>query len=196
MRRLAVAVVASIAVVIGLVAAWRRNPRIGSARMNRVVNPILLRRGLVGAGRSELCIVEHVGRHSGVRRLTPLRAVPTDDGFRIMVPLGLQSHWAQNVLAAGHCRMQLHDTVYELDEPRLLPPGAMPELPMLARALTGGLGFLYLRLHTFAQQQGELEPEAVGDQAAEADAASVDAAGLPPADAAPAPAELAAASAE
>ncbi len=194
MRRLALAVVASIAVVIGLLAAWRRNPRLGSARMNWVVNPVLLRRGAAGAGRSELCIVEHVGRHTGTRRLTPLRAVPADDGFRIMVPLGLKSQWAQNVLAAGHCLMQLHDIVYELDEPRLLPPDAMPELPAIGRWLTGGLGFLYLRLHTFAQHPGQLEPESGAEQPTEAGAAVAEPASDAPPE--PAPAELATTAAE
>lgn len=194
MRRLFMAIVASIAIMVGLIAFWRRNPRIGSARLNRVVNPALLGRGVAGAGRSELCVLEHFGRHSGTRHLTPLHAVPTDDGFRIMVPLGLKSQWAQNVLAAGHCRMQLHDVVYELDEPRLLPAGAMPELSSLTRSVTGGLGFLHLRLHTFAEHPGMLEPEPAAEQPVEAGAPVAE----PPIDATPAtaPAELATAAAE
>ena len=31
-------------------------------------------------------------------------------------PLGDHSEWARNVLAAGHCRLQLRDVVYELDD--------------------------------------------------------------------------------
>lgn len=159
MRRLAVAIAAVIAAGVGVVAIWRRNPRIGSGRMNRIVDPVLMRRGIAGGGRSEVGVIEHVGRRSGVRRLTPVHAVPTDDGFRIVVPLGLQSQWARNVLAAGHCRMQLHDVVYELDEPQLLAPHAMQELSSLARLVTGRLGFLYLRLHRFAEHPGRLEME-------------------------------------
>lgn len=111
-----------------------------------------------------------------------------------MVPLGLKSHWAQNVLAAGHCRMQLHDVVYELDEPRLLPASAMPELSTVARSLTGGLGFLYLRLQTFAQHPGHLEPESAAERPVEPGTAAAESA--PAAAPAPAPAELAAAAAE
>ncbi len=193
MRRLFMAIVASIAIVVGLIAVWRRNPRIGSARMNRAVNPVLMRRGIAGAGRSEVGIVEHVGRRSGARRLTPIHAVPTDDGFRIVVPLGLRSHWAQNVLAAGHCRMQLHDVIYELDEPRLLPASAMSELSTVTRSVTGGLGMLHLRLRTFAQHAGQLEPEIAAEPPVEAGAAGP---GSPTEEMpAPAPTELATAAA-
>ena len=58
------------AALVAAVGWWRRNPRIGTAFVNSVVNPALLRRGLAGYGRSEIGTLEHVGRKSGVRRLT------------------------------------------------------------------------------------------------------------------------------
>jgi hypothetical protein len=162
MRKIvAVVIVAPIAIVAGFVigfgVAWRRNPRIGSGWLNRVANPALVRRGLSGSGKTEIATLEHFGRKSGTRHLTPIHPVPIEAGFRITVPLGMRSEWAKNVVAAGHCRMQLHDTVYDLDEPQLLPPHAMPELGAAAQ-LGGRAGMLYLRLHTFGEHEGALEP--------------------------------------
>src|SRR5512135_1571032 len=103
------------ALATGIVVLWRRNPRMGARVMNERVNPLLVGRGLAGVGRSEIGTIEHVGRTSGTRYLTPVHPEPIESGFRIVVPLGLSSHWVRNVLAAGHCRMQLHGIVYELD---------------------------------------------------------------------------------
>ncbi len=126
--------------------------------MNEVVNPFLVRRGLAGGGRSEVATLEHVGRRTGVRRLTPIHPVPGEDGFRIIVPLGPQSQWARNVVSAGHCRIQLHDTVYELDEPILVNAADVREMSPLARFVFGRLGFQYLLLHRFSEHTGNLEP--------------------------------------
>ena len=59
------------ATVGGAVIVWRRNPRVGSALVNSVVDPRLLQRGLAGGAKSEIGTLEHFGRMSGVRRLTP-----------------------------------------------------------------------------------------------------------------------------
>ena len=65
MRRL-VAITALIATAIGgMVIAWRRDPRIGSAFVNRVLNPWLLERGLAGGRHSEIGPLEHIGRSPG-----------------------------------------------------------------------------------------------------------------------------------
>jgi hypothetical protein len=147
---------AAVAALAGAYLAWRRNPRIGSGFVNRVIDPILLERGLSGAGRSEIGTLEHIGRNSGTRRLTPVHPVPTERGFRIIVPLGIASEWARNVVAAGHCRLQLHDVIHELDEPALVEPGAVPGLPALARQVSSWLGFRYLLLHSLASSAGSL----------------------------------------
>jgi hypothetical protein len=143
-----------------VVAWWRQNRRFGAAFVNRVVNPALVRRRLAGSGRSEIGTLEHIGRTTGTRRLTPVHPEPTVDGFRIIVPLGPESQWARNVLAAGHCRLQLHDTVYDLDEPTLLTPEEIEGLPRLVQRIESYLGFRYLALRTFASAHGELTPEA------------------------------------
>ncbi|HEY6013602.1 MAG TPA: nitroreductase/quinone reductase family protein [Candidatus Limnocylindrales bacterium] len=146
------------AVATGSVVYWRRNPRIGTRFVNAVVNPRLLGGGLAGGAKSELGTIEQFGRKSGIRRLTPVHPEPTRDGFRIVVPLGEHSEWARNVVAAGHCRLQLHEHVYELDEPTMIPASDASDLPRVVRAVMGALGFRYLVLRTFSVNPGVLEP--------------------------------------
>ena len=157
-RSIALVLVGSVTVA---ALVWRRNRRIGTRFVNAVVNPMLVRRGLAGGGRSEIGTLEHVGRHSGIRRLTPVHPEPTADGFRIVVPLGAESEWVRNVFAAGHCRIQLHDTVYELDEPRRVSPAALDGIPRPLRAIERALGFEYLVLHRFGAATGSLVSAAV-----------------------------------
>ena len=171
MRRFVVILAALAAVAGGFVMLWRRNPRVGTSFMNSAVNPLLLRRGLSGVGRSEIGTLEHRGRVSGVLRLTPVHPEPTPEGFRIMVPLGEHSEWAHNVMAAGHCRMQLHGLVYDLDEPALIPASDVEDLPAPARRVMSELGFEYLTLRTFKVNPGTLAVEEQTEPATEAPAA-------------------------
>lgn len=143
--------------VVALVVAWMRYTRIGAGFANDVVNPVLVRRGLSGSGASELATLEHIGRRTGTRRLTPLHAIPTADGVRFAVPLGERSEWARNVLAAGRCRMRYQDKLVELDDPRLLAPTQDPAMhPVLGR-ITEWLGWRYLVLRRVAEQPGDFE---------------------------------------
>ena len=111
---------------------------------------------------------------SGVRRLTPVHPEPTPAGFRIIVPLGMRSEWARNVFAAGHCRLLLHDQVFDLDEPAMVDAGEVQDLPWPLRRVLAALGFQYLNLRTFASHPGSLEM-AEGD-ALDADASNAEAA--------------------
>ena len=167
-RRLLVAI-APIALLAGALAWWRRHPRFGSRFVNEVVNPALLRREVPDASQGNIGTLEHVGRRSGIRRLTLVHPVPTEAGFRITVPLGLGSEWARNVLAAGHCRMQVGETIYELDEPALVPVPADAGVPVPIRLLQAWLGFRWLLLRRFAEAPGALDlPEALAEHPAEA----------------------------
>ena len=157
MRKIILLIAASgTALGAGLV-AWRRDPRVGSAWVNRALNPWLLERGLAGGEHSEIGPLEHVGRRSGIVRLTPVHPEPTATGFRIVVPLGSQSEWAKNVLAAGRCRIGLHEQVYELAAPRFVSPAELKDLPRPLRACMTSLGFRYLVLETVAVVPGRLE---------------------------------------
>jgi hypothetical protein len=144
------------------VRAWRRNPRIGTRFVNAVVNPILVRRRLAGGGHSEIGTIEHVGRSSGIRRFTPIHPEPTKTGFRVLVPLGIKSEWARNVLAAGHCRIHLRDVVFDLDEPVMVAAGDREDLPSAVRRAMSTLGFQYLYLRTFAGQPDREDTAAEG----------------------------------
>lgn len=132
---------------------WRQHRRVGTDMMNRTINPWLQRRGFISGSHGELALIEHVGRKSGTIRQTPIHPMPIADGFRIIVPVGTRSEWARNVLAAGHCRLTIGDRRYELDDPVLETPAAVPDLPRPVRALFGWLGFRYLRLRTVDEDQ-------------------------------------------
>ncbi len=135
---------------------WRGHRRFGAETVNRVVNPWLVRQDVSDMSRGEIGLLEHVGRKTGTVRVTPVHPVRTSDGFRIIVPLGDESQWARNVLAAGHCRMQVGDVVHELDEPSLVDPTGVEGVPALGGRAMAWLGFRYLRLHSFAEHPGTL----------------------------------------
>ena len=159
MSRRSTLVAVSVAAVASLVLIWRNyNRRMGAGVVNRIVNPVLLGRGLTGGAHSELGAIEHVGRVTGMIRRTPVRPVPTPDGFRIVVPLAGESQWARNVLAAGQCRILWRGVIYELDEPHLVPAAECKDLLAPIRLLTSALGVQYMRLHQFADSPVGLEP--------------------------------------
>lgn len=162
MRRFVALILALGVVTGGAVIYWRRNPRFGTGFVNSIVNPTMLRRGLAGGRASEIGTIEHFGRTTGIRRLTPVHPEPTPGGFRIIVPLGPHSQLARNVLAAGHCRLQFHELVYDLDEPTMVPAGVVDNLPAAVRSVASGLGFEYIKLRTFGTNPGMLEPNESG----------------------------------
>jgi deazaflavin-dependent oxidoreductase (nitroreductase family) len=141
----------------GLVLWWRRHPRTGAGWVNRVVDPWLVRQGVFQDSNGELGLIEHVGRKSGIVRATPIHPVRTAEGFRIIAPLGLESHWVRNVLAAGHCRLEVDGVVHELDQPQLVVPSGIDGLPRLASWTMDGLGFRYLVLRRFSEHPGTLD---------------------------------------
>jgi hypothetical protein len=147
-----------VALATALAVYWRWFPRAGLRWTNETFNPWLVEHGWSGSGRSEMGTLEHYGRKTGTRRLTPVHPVPTAEGFRVVVPLAERSQWALNVLAAGHCRLQFQDQVYELDEPMLVRAVDVRELPGPVRWAEERLGFRYLLLRRFAERPGALEP--------------------------------------
>ena len=157
MRTLLILAAAAVAALVGALAWWRRHPRVGSGYVNRVVNPWLIRHGVVDHTRGEIGLVEHVGRRSGVVRISPIHLVPTDDGVRMVVPLGDESQWARNVLAAGHCRIQVGGTVQEFDRPAFVAATDTTGVPPIVGHVMNWLGFRYLLLHRLSEHPGSLE---------------------------------------
>jgi hypothetical protein len=156
MRRTLLILGALAGLVVGATAWWRRHPRFGAAWVNRVADPWLVRQGIVVKSEGEIGLIEHVGRKSGIVRVSPVHPVRTEVGFRIIVPLGLESQWARNVLTAGRCRLQIGEVVYDLDEPRLISPLLVDEIPPVTGRVMAWLGFRYLQLRKFAEAPGTL----------------------------------------
>lgn len=159
-------VVALAGLVGGFVAWWRRHPRFGTGWVNRVVDPWLVRQGIVASSNGEIGLLEHIGRTSGVVRNTPVHPVRTPEGFRIVVPLGVESQWARNVLAAGHCRLLIGEVIHELDEPYLVMASRVEGLAKAAAQVMDWLGFRYLVLRQFAEDAGtgEVATESTAEQ--------------------------------
>ena len=159
-KRLIIVASVSVGVLSALDLAWHRNRRIGSGIVNRVINPRMLDRGLAGSGRSELGVLEHVGRRSGIRRLTPVHPERTTTGFRIIAPLAEHRSGHGTSSRQGTVVLQLRDVVYDLDEPALVGAGEVVELPTPLRSAMSALGFDYVVLHEVAAAPGSLTAQA------------------------------------
>jgi hypothetical protein len=123
-------------------------------RMNSTVNPWLMDHGIPGSAKAEIGTLEHVGRTSGTTFFTPVHPTIRDDMVLIPAPLGVGSQWAQNVLATGRARLQLHETLYELDRPEMI---TVMEAGLVAAQLAppfDHLGWRYVRLHLVASVPG------------------------------------------
>ena len=74
----------------------RHVARFSTRYANRVLGPITWY--LPGFGR-----IEHVGRRTGTRHVSPMIAFPSADGRRLTFALtyGADAHWVRNALAAG-----------------------------------------------------------------------------------------------
>ena len=125
-------------------------------RLVRRTNPIAYRLGLVGRRRSPLASIEYVGRKSGTLRRTPVWAFVTSDHAIVGLPYGRDVNWARNVMASGHCRMQVHGQVYELDEPQVCGSAELTELPEWRKRQFSST-MEYLRLRVFRVQPGTLD---------------------------------------
>lgn len=125
-------------------------------RLVRRTNPIAYRLGLVGGRRSPLASVEYVGRKSGTLRRTPVWGFVTSDHVIVGLPYGRDVNWARNVMASGHCRIQIHGHVYELDEPQVRASAELTELPEWRKRQFSST-MEYLRLRIFATQPGTLD---------------------------------------
>ncbi|MDX1469399.1 MAG: nitroreductase family deazaflavin-dependent oxidoreductase [Acidimicrobiia bacterium] len=84
------------------------------AKVNKkVFNPRAVRSG-------KWPVVTHWGRSSGRTYRTPADALPTHDGYVLVVRYGPESDWVRNILAAGEAELKLGDDLYQLTDPRLV----------------------------------------------------------------------------
>jgi hypothetical protein len=132
--------------------------------MTRRIDPLVMRLGMAGGQRSACGVIEHAGRVSGTLYRTPVLPRLADDEVFIPLPYGTNVNWIRNVRAAGHCRLQVHDTILELDEPVVVPAAENPAIPEVARGPLDRIGAHYLRLHVLDRAPGafsHLPPEAM-----------------------------------
>ena len=123
-------------------------------QVNERVNPWLLEHHIPGSEKAEIGTLEHVGRTSGAVRRTPVHPTLRGGTMLIPAPPGVGSQWALNVLAAGKARVQLHETIFDLDQPALIP---VVETGLFAPAIAGPfdrLGWRYLQLHVVGSTPG------------------------------------------
>lgn len=94
-----------------------RVPRAVAHFNSRVTNPAArsISPWLPGQG-----TLEHTGRKSGTRYLTPLLLFPTRDGFVVLIGYGLESDWVKNVLAGGPTVLHKRGKNIALANPRLM----------------------------------------------------------------------------
>jgi len=117
-------------------------------------DPFVMRLGLVGGRISPWAVLEHVGRISGAIHRTPVYPRLRDDVLFIPLAYGADIDWVKNVLAAGHCRIQHHETILELDEPMIVAAFENTTLSPRAHGAIDGTGARYLRLHVLDRAPG------------------------------------------
>jgi hypothetical protein len=143
--------------------------------VSRRWNPLVVRLGLVGGASSRWASIEHVGRTSGRVYRTPVYPHLVGDRVYIPLPYGVDVNWASNVRSAGHCRLQLRGTTYELDEPAVLTARDRVDLPARLRTMAERRGNRYLRLHVLASRPGPLDDAAAAGEPAAAASVPADA---------------------
>ena len=117
-------------------------------------DPLVMRLGLVGGRISPWATVEHVGRTSGATYHTPIYPRTYGDHVYVPLPYGTDVHWVRNIQATGHCRMQLHETILDLDEPVIIPASEHPMVPAWMGGALDRSGRSYLRLHILDRVPG------------------------------------------
>ena len=138
-------------------------------------NPLVTRYGLAGGRRSPWGLVEHVGRTTGTTYRTPISIVggpiggTIDDQVYVRLTYGSGVHWVRNVERTGRCRLQLHETVLDLDEPTVVGAAENVRIPAPLRSMLERSGRTYLRLHVAGRHPGTLD-DAPGPESPESTA--------------------------
>jgi deazaflavin-dependent oxidoreductase (nitroreductase family) len=114
-------VVGSAIGVVFVVGMRRRSPTVINSvrRLSRATKQYPMKSA--GRPHAYASVVRHVGRTSGREYETPVRAVPTADGFVVALPYGSASDWVRNVRAHGTAVIVHDGTEYRVDQPRVVP---------------------------------------------------------------------------
>ncbi|MGD0247548.1 MAG: hypothetical protein ABSB75_00695 [Candidatus Limnocylindrales bacterium] len=133
-----------------------RRDLVARRAMNERIAPILLRHGAADGERTGIGIVEHVGRVSGVARRTLVHPIPLGDRFAILLAYGERGQWPRNVIAAGCCRLQFHDSVYSLSIPRVMDGAQVEGLPKAEEVIGRAVGGRFLLMDVESVVPGRL----------------------------------------
>jgi deazaflavin-dependent oxidoreductase (nitroreductase family) len=128
-RVLTAALVAVAAVGVVFVAGmrWKSPPVLNAVRRtSRATKPFVLK--TAGKPGGPASVIHHVGRTTGRSYETPVRAVPTADGFVIALPYGSNTDWLKNVLASGSATIVDEGSVHRVDDPQVVPLAVAGEL--------------------------------------------------------------------
>lgn len=88
--------------------------------LTKVLNPVIGK--LAGRRHFRMAAqIQHVGRRSGKKYITPAGARRTGDTIVIPLTFGNRSDWVLNVRAAGGCSIRLRGIDYVATEPEFLP---------------------------------------------------------------------------
>ncbi len=122
-------------------------------------NPLVMSMGLAGGRVSPWAVLEHVGRTTGTVYHTPISVIASrgSDDVYIRLSYGSDVQWVKNVLAAGRCRLQQHGTLFDLDEPAVIPASENPLVPPRVRRALDRAGRSYLRLRVVSRTPGTLD---------------------------------------
>lgn len=89
-------------------------------RINRDgLNRIQLRRA--GRAGAAYALLHHRGRVTGRARVTPIGAVPVDEGFEVSLVYGRDVDWVKNLQAAGSAELHYDGHRYLVDQPTFIP---------------------------------------------------------------------------
>ena len=85
-------------------------------------------------------VITHIGRKSGRVFRTPVNVFRAPEGFLIALTYGPDSHWVQNVLAAGAAELETRRTKYRLSAPTVVHDPTRHCFPLPVRIVLGLIG--------------------------------------------------------
>jgi deazaflavin-dependent oxidoreductase (nitroreductase family) len=78
-------------------------------------------------------VITHIGRKSARPFRTPVNVFRAPEGFLIALTYGPNSHWVQNVLAAGTAELETRRTKYHLTNPTVVHDPTRHRFPLIVR---------------------------------------------------------------
>jgi deazaflavin-dependent oxidoreductase (nitroreductase family) len=90
-------------------------------------------------------VITHIGRKSARPFRTPVNVFRTPEGFLIALTYGPNSHWVQNVLAAGSAELETRRTKYHLTNLTVVHDPTRHRFPLIVRIalrIVGATDFL------------------------------------------------------